>query len=98
MAGNANSGRKKNEKSFSNMLRIAINEADKKEGTTKLRDVADQLVLQAVNGDLNAIKEVADRLDGKPAQAIVGDEENPLEMIHKIEREIVRPKSKDKDG
>lgn len=38
-----------------------------------------------------------DRGWGKPAQAIVGgdDDDSPLKLIHKIERVIVDPKSKD---
>lgn len=34
---------------------------------------------------------VLDRAWGKPAQTISGDKDNPLEVIHKIEHEIVRP-------
>lgn len=57
-------GRPPSEKSFANMLRIAINEASEK-GGTKLRAVADALVTKAMTGDVPAIKEVADRIDGK---------------------------------
>lgn len=57
-------GRPPKEKSFANMLRIAINEAAE-QGGTKLRAVADALVTKAMEGDVVAIKEVADRLDGK---------------------------------
>ena len=35
-----------------------------------LRKIAAQLIAQAEKGDLGCIKEVADRLDGKPAQAL----------------------------
>ena len=35
-----------------------------------LRDIADGLISRAKTGDVAAIKEVADRLDGKPAQAM----------------------------
>lgn len=66
-------GRPKGEKSFAQMLRIAINEAGRMPGTTKLRDVADKLVESAIDGDMQAIKEIADRLDGKPMQAIQAD-------------------------
>lgn len=83
-------GRPKSEKSFSAMLRIAINEAGDIPGTTKLRDVADALVKEAASGNIPAIKEIADRLDGKVPQAIVGDGENPLEMVHHIKRSIIR--------
>lgn len=68
MAGTASSGRKPSERSFANMLRIAINEAGNQPGTTKLREVADALVTKAVEGDMQAIKELADRIDGKAVQ------------------------------
>ena len=84
-------GRPPKEKSFANMLNIAIKEAVEGKEHTKLRAVADALVDKAMSGDVQAIKEVADRLDGKVPQGISGDEENPLTMIHRIERHIVRP-------
>jgi ribosomal protein L17 len=62
-------GRPPKEKSFANMLNIAIKEATA-EGKEKLRIVADKLVELAMSGDLQAIKEVADRLDGKAAQSL----------------------------
>ncbi len=70
-------GRPPKEKSFANMLRIAINEAITDEETgekkPKLRAVAEMLVTKALEGDMAAIREVADRLDGKPQQAIEVD-------------------------
>lgn len=43
-------------------------------------------------GDVPSIREVADRLDGKVAQAIVGDEnEDAIQLVHEIRRVIVRP-------
>lgn len=76
-------GRPPKEKSFSNMLNIAIKEAHD-EGRDKLRAVADALVAKAIAGDVAAIKEVADRLDGKVPQAVVGDaESDPIGIIFK---------------
>lgn len=47
-----------------------------------LRKMAAALLTAAEGGDIQAIKEVADRLDGKVAQAIVGDAElDPLQLI-----------------
>lgn len=66
-------GRPPKERSFANMLNIAIREAHE-EGKDKLRAVAEKLVEKAIDGDIQAIKEVADRLDGKVPQAIVGDD------------------------
>ena len=77
------------EKSFANMLNIAINEANER-GGTKLRDVADALVAKAITGDVNAIKEIADRLDGKVPTPIAGDDDNPLTLITRIERVLVK--------
>lgn len=74
-------GRPKGEKSFAAALRIAIKEAGKEEGTTKLRDIADKLVEKAVDGDMLAIREVADRLDGKPTQQVEGDLRGGLTIV-----------------
>lgn len=71
-------GRPPKERSFANMLNISIKEASATGEGTKLRDVADALIAKAISGDVAAIKEVADRLDGKVPQAVIGDEENPL--------------------
>lgn len=85
-------GRPPKEKSFANMLRIAINEAAD-DGGTNLRKVADALVSKAIAGDVQAIKEVADRLDGKVPQALVGDSDSdPVNVTHRIERVIVHAK------
>jgi hypothetical protein len=48
----------------------------------KLDRIIDKLLLLAENGDLGAIKEVTDRLDGKAVQAqeISGPNGNPIEI------------------
>ena len=45
-----------------------------------LRDIATKLIDNALEGDLPAMKELGDRVEGKPAQAIVGDPDQPLEV------------------
>lgn len=79
-------GRPPKEKSFANMLNIAIKEAVEGTDKTKLRAVADALVEKAMTGDVQAIKEVADRLDGKVPQGVIGGEEgdNPVNLVTKI--------------
>jgi len=44
-------------------------------------------------GEVPAIREIADRLDGKVPQGVIGgDEEDPaINMVHRIERLIVDP-------
>lgn len=71
---------RKIEKPFADALRmeIAAVGADHK----ALREIAKKLLELAGNGEGWAIREIADRLDGKPAQAmqLTGDPDNPLEI------------------
>ena len=70
-------------------LIAALNEVDT-DNIPKLRRVVDALIAKAMEGDIAAIKEIADRVDGKVPQTIHGDPDNPL-IIEGIVREIVRP-------
>ncbi len=67
-------GRPPKERSFANMLNIALKEADgitlDGQPNTKLRQIAERLVSKAIEGDMQAIKEIGDRVDGKPMQQI----------------------------
>lgn len=78
------------EKTFANMLRVAISEAHA-EGGTRLRAVADALVAKAISGDVPAIKEIGDRLDGKVMQQVElsGDPDNPVAT--RVEMVVVDP-------
>jgi hypothetical protein len=73
----------------------ALGEDDPK----SLRGLARKLLDAASGGDntLAAIKEVADRLDGKPAQAVIGgDEDDPeIKTYTRIELIGVRPTDQD---
>ena len=53
------------EKPFNDALRIA-----RRGDPLRLRRIAEKLAGEAEEGDLAAIREIADRLDGKPAQVI----------------------------
>jgi len=55
------------EKAFAGALRAVTNQKDAK-GRAKLHAIAEKLVDCAINGEGWAIQQVADRLDGKPAQ------------------------------
>lgn len=59
------------------------------QNTKRLNIIATKLVDLAMGGDMAAIKEVNDRVDGKAPQAIVGEDDKPLTMVHRIERAIV---------
>jgi hypothetical protein len=49
-------------------------------------ELADKLLELVACGDLGALKEFGDRLDGKPAQSVTvaGDEENPVRTINEV--------------
>jgi len=67
-----------------------IGEGDVDNGLAK---VADKVVKAAAEGDKDAWKDIADRLDGKAAQSLTlsGDEENPLNVVQEI-RLVALPK------
>ena len=56
----------------------------------KLRRIAEKLIAMAEEGDLQAMKEIGDRLDGKPAQAVDLGSDPDRPVIQKVVREIVR--------
>ena len=88
MAGNANSGSMpgRANREFLAALRVALN--SKGEGV-RLRKIAENLVSAALTSEQWAIQEVANRLDGKPAQIIAGDEDRPLNLVTTIRRIII---------
>lgn len=59
-----------------------IGEGDVDSGLSK---VADQVIRKASEGDKDAWKEVSERMDGKVANVVAGDPENPFSMITKVE-------------
>ena len=84
--GNTNSS--KNNRLWADTIRRAAMAEDGK----KLRAMADALFLKAEDGDIQAIKEIGDRLDGKPAQVIAGDPDAPL-MYQRVECVVIDPKN-----
>lgn len=70
-SGNPN-GSNKRQKRFGPALERAIKAAQNEDGTDALDAIAKRLIDEALNSEnpLPAIKEIADRLDGKPEQAI----------------------------
>jgi hypothetical protein len=55
-------------KPFADALRMEIKEAG--DNHQKLREIARKLLDKAADGDMSAINCLADRLDGKPSQAL----------------------------
>ena len=63
-------------------------EGDKARRVKSLGLLADKLVSTGLDGDVSALKEIGDRLDGKPAQAV---DVAMAVQITTIERRIVDP-------
>ena len=61
-------------------LHAAAKDADGKP-TKRLRRVADALVKRAEEGDVPAIREIFDRIDGKAAQPLEHSMSEPLEAL-----------------
>ena len=61
------------------------NYADKgvKKGNA-LKLVARAQIGKALDGDSMAARDIADRLDGKPAQSIIADVDGELRIVHKL--------------
>lgn len=80
------------DKLFAATLKRAIAQDDGK----KVRAAIDKLLDLAEAGEPWAIKELADRLDGKASQSVDlgSDPERPV--LQKLIREIVRPDNKDR--
>ncbi len=55
-------------------------------GIKAIDDLADKLIDECLTGNLMALQELGNRLEGKPAQAVLlsGDEDNPLQHNHTV--------------
>jgi hypothetical protein len=66
----------------------AINRAIAQDDGHRLRAIAEALLTKAADGDIGAIREFADRVDGKVIQGIAGQGENG-EIEHSITVKLV---------
>lgn len=84
MAGNKNSGQKNHQLIRQRLLSLLREGNDK-----KMISILKKAVELAENGDQQMIKEIFDRVDGKPRQAVdlAGDSDQPI--IHRIERLVI---------
>lgn len=82
--GNNNAGKNRR-------WREALDRAIAQDDGVRLREAAETVLTLAAQGEAWAVKELGDRLDGKPAQAITGEDGGPLQ-IEKVVFEIVKPK------
>ncbi len=84
-SGNPSGGAK------SKQFLAALNRAITQEDGKRIRAAAEQLLDQAAAGEQWAIKELADRLDGKAGQAIDLGSDPDRPLLQKLVREIVKP-------
>lgn len=66
-----------NNRLWANTLRRAIVQGDGE----KMRRIADKLLDMAEEGNIAAIKEIGDRIDGKVAQTIQGPDGGPAVLL-----------------
>lgn len=91
----------KPDKLIRDALMLAVNREGKDDQGKKVKKlalIANKLVDLAVEGDVQAIREVADRIDGKPTQALEhGGPDGGAIPFERIERVIVDPSPNAKD-
>ena len=70
------------DKPFRDALRMEI--AECAEDQRSLRRIARSLIDKATRGDVRAIQEVADRIDGKVPQAVIGGDDDDAPIKHVV--------------
>lgn len=80
----------KSDKLWSDAVRRAVLRSDKGSKTRRLEQLADKLVALGIEGEVAAIKEIGDRIDGRPMQLQTheGNPDNPI--IQKVVVELVK--------
>lgn len=89
-------GGSKPDKLMRDALRVAVMREDPVSGKKIASKIAEKLVDKALEGDIAAIREINDRIDGKSVQPIAGsDEDSPIHLITEIRRVIVQSEHSD---
>ena len=65
-------------KRWSQAIDRALAKRCKGDGIAALDDLAEKLLANAEAGDMAALRELGDRLEGKPAQTITGSDGGPV--------------------
>ena len=90
-------GKPGNQNAVKNPWRTALESVVSK-SPLKLRQVAETLIDAAIAGDIQAIKELGDRLDGKPRQAVevAGEDGNAISLTV-VFRDAIKDAARDND-
>lgn len=75
-------------KAWRDALSLAVMRKDPKSGHEYLHLIAARVVLEAMRGNMAAVHEIGDRLDGRTV-TIAGDPDNPMTLVTRIERVLV---------
>lgn len=75
----------------SRLFEQALHRAIAQDDGDRVRRAAEVVLDKAAEGEIWAVQMLADRLDGKPSQTIVGGGENGEFQFTKLVREIVDP-------
>jgi hypothetical protein len=86
-ARNTPAGGAKPDKLWRDALTLAIKRAGDDDPRPYIARIAAKCVEKALEGDMQAIKEIGDRLDGKPAQSIIGEDGGPAMIVFRWEGE-----------
>lgn len=79
-------GRPKYSGEWCDAIRKALLEEDKKTRQIKMHLAARKLVAKAIEGDVPALKEIGDRIDGKAMQPIDMKLDATVDVAEKLER------------
>ena len=67
-------------KPWADAVRIVMNEVDPETQRPRLLLLAERLFTEALAGEMAAIKEIGDRMDGKPGKAVIADPDRSIEL------------------
>jgi hypothetical protein len=76
-------------KPWADAIRRAIARREETGSGADLNRLAEQLLDKAAEGDMAALKELGDRLDGKAAQSLTVGGEDGKPLVHRVERVII---------
>ena len=89
----------KSDKHWADAVKRAVHRESAGRGSPKWLDViANRVVEAAAGGDIQAIKEIGDRLDGKPTQTHAHGGSDDLPPVGAISVNFVRPDDRADDG